>query len=180
MLKRQVDIIQQLLDPRKIEKQDTPDYSLPKISSLEDVYETGVLCNIRVFKDDKNLFMPYILNLFPYEKARVVSPVLDSEKIAPLSRVIVEKIHEELLQDEDLSLKDSVIFKFLKQQYLKCFKIAPDDRFLQYLTALERNFDLTQVQSFIHMVLTCISMPQYVNTYKFLINSNRHSLQEVF
>lgn len=159
VLKKNIDIVQQLLDPRKLDKNETPDYSLPKITKLEDVYETGVLCNIRVFKDDKNLFMPYILNLFPYEKARVVSPVLIKEQLGPLSRVIVEKIHEELLHDEDLNLKDSVIFKFLKQQYLKCFKIAPDDRFLQYLTALERNFELTEVQSFIHMVLTCIAMP---------------------
>jgi len=77
-------------------------------------------------------------------------------------------------------MEDSVIFKFLKQQYLKCFKVAPDDRFLQYLTALERSFDTNEVQSFIHMILTCMSMPQYVNTYKFLINSTRHDLQRAF
>lgn len=39
---------------------------------------------------------------------------------------------------------------------------------------------MTQVQSFIHMVLTCVAMPQYVNTYKFLVNSSKHDLQEVF
>ncbi|TNV83820.1 hypothetical protein FGO68_gene1573 [Halteria grandinella] len=30
------------------------------------------------------------------------------------------------------------------------------------------------------MLLTCLSLPQYINTYKFLINISRHQVQEVF
>jgi hypothetical protein len=30
------------------------------------------------------------------------------------------------------------------------------------------------------MILTCVSMPSYVNTYKFLINTDKHQLQKVF
>ena len=81
-----------MLDPRKFDQNETPDYSLPKIESLDDLYQTGVLCNVRVFKDDKNLFMPYILNLFPIEKALLMGAVSEDEKIGPLCRVIVQKI----------------------------------------------------------------------------------------
>jgi len=67
-----------------------------------------------------------------------------------------------------------VILKFLKQQYLKCFKIAPDEKFLAYLQFLERNFDAKKVADFIYMLLTCVSLPQYINTYSFLVNVNKH------
>lgn len=30
------------------------------------------------------------------------------------------------------------------------------------------------------MLLTCLAMPQYINTYKFLMNINRHQIQEVY
>ena len=30
------------------------------------------------------------------------------------------------------------------------------------------------------MLLTCVSLPQYINTYKFLINITRHQVQEVY
>ena len=129
-----------MLDPGK---ENQPDFSLPKIRDLSDIYETGVLCTARAIKDDKNFFMPYVLNLFPVEKATLISTVSKTEVVEPLCRVIVQKIHEEVLTEEDLGLNDTVIFKFLKQQYLKCFKIAPDDRFLNYLTALERSFNIT-------------------------------------
>ena len=59
--------------------------------------------------------MPYILNLFPVQKAKLVSLVNQSDKIEPLCRVIVEKIHEEIMHEQELNLNDSVIFKFLKQ-----------------------------------------------------------------
>lgn len=94
------------------------------------MYETGVLCKSRLYKDEKNIFMPYAMTLFPIEKAKLVSAATSDEVIGPLCRVIVEKIHEEAVHEDELNLQDSVTFKFLKQQYLKCFKIAPDDRFL--------------------------------------------------
>lgn len=30
------------------------------------------------------------------------------------------------------------------------------------------------------MLLTCISLPQYINTYKFLVNVSKHQLQDVY
>jgi hypothetical protein len=48
------------------------------------------------------------------------------------------------------------------------------------LKFLESNFNLKNVPDFIHMLLTCLSLPQYINTYKFLINISKHQVQEVF
>jgi hypothetical protein len=50
-------------------------FNLPEIKDLSDVYQTGVICDTKVIKDEKNLFMPYVLNLFPIEKARLLSKV---------------------------------------------------------------------------------------------------------
>ena len=50
-------------------------FNLPQISDISDVYETGVICDTKVIKDEKNLFMPYVLNLFPKEKAKLISAV---------------------------------------------------------------------------------------------------------
>jgi hypothetical protein len=41
---------------------------------------------------------------------------------------------------------------------------------------LEGNFDLNTVQGFVHMLLTCLALPQYINTYKFLLNISRHQV----
>ena len=51
------------------------DFNLPEIKELSDVYKTGVICDTKVIKDEKNLFMPYVLNLFPKEKANLISAV---------------------------------------------------------------------------------------------------------
>lgn len=69
-----------------------------------------------------------------------------------------------------------MVFKFLKQQYLKCFKIAPDEKFLAYLQFLERSFDQSRVHDFLNMLLTCVSLPQYINTYQFLVKARKHEL----
>jgi hypothetical protein len=66
---------------------------------------------------------------------------------------------EEPLTEEELPVASQVIMKFILGQYLKCLQIAPDDRFLTYLTTLEKSFDQTKAQSLIHMILTCVSMP---------------------
>ena len=124
--------------------------------------------------------MPYVLTLFPIEKAILDIDVVRSDVVEPLMHVTVKQIPNDVLTEAGLKIEDQVTFKFLKQQYLKCFKIAPDDRFLHYLASLEKSFDTNNVHSLIHMILTCISMPQYVNQYKFLINYSRHDLQEVF
>ena len=39
---------------------------------MSDVYEVGVICDAKAIKDERNLFMPYILNLFPRQKARLI------------------------------------------------------------------------------------------------------------
>ena len=88
-MKKEVDIVQQMLDPRRMDQAKQPDFSLPKIKALSDVYETGVLCKARVFNDENNFFMPYILNLFPVEKAELISIGSSVEKIEPLCRVII-------------------------------------------------------------------------------------------
>ena len=88
---------------------------MPNIKELSDVYETGVLCNARIMHDEKNFFMPYIMNLFPVEKASLISAASEVETVEPLMRVMVDKIREELLHEGDLNMNDVVMFKFLKQ-----------------------------------------------------------------
>lgn len=176
VFKKNLDLMQQL-DPAH---QHQTSFNLPQITDLSDVYDIGVICDTKVVKDEKNLFMPYVLNIFPKEKAQLIQAVNSDQQVGPLTRVIIQKLREEIVEEDDLDTKQSVTFKFLQQQFLKCFKIAPDERFIQYLTALERSYDIKKIQSFIHMILTCVSMPQYVNTYKFLINTDKHQLQQVF
>lgn len=48
---------------------------MPKIESLDDVYEVGALCEARAIRDEANTFTPYVLNIFPRTKARLVSKV---------------------------------------------------------------------------------------------------------
>ena len=45
---------------------------------------------------------------------------------------------------------------------------------------LETNFRIEYVQDFIYMLLTCMSLPQYINTYKFLINISKQQVQDIF
>ena len=40
-------------------------FNLPNITCLEDVYDIGVICDVKAIKDEKNVFMPYFLNIFP-------------------------------------------------------------------------------------------------------------------
>lgn len=72
-----------------------------------------------------------MLNLFPITKGKLTTFV---DPVAPLARVLVDEIrrHDELTES-DLQPDELVIFKFIRQQYLKCFKIAPDEKFLTYL-----------------------------------------------
>ena len=72
-----------------------------------------------------------MLNLFPLTKGKLTTFV---DPVAPLARVLVDEIrrHDELTES-DLQPDELVIFKFIRQQYLKCFKIAPDEKFLTYL-----------------------------------------------
>jgi len=111
------------------------------------------------------------LTIFPYSKAEIIDVL---EEVAPLCRVHAKEVREEKITEEQLDIAQSVVYKFLKQQYLRCFKISQDQKFLAYLQFLEANYRTEYVQDFNHMLLTCVSLPQYINTYKFLINITRH------
>lgn len=155
-----------------------PDVGLPRIKSEADIYTVGTICQSKAIQDAQNPFSPYMLNLFPLRKAHLSSFV---DPIGPLARVIVDEIrHNDELEEKDLNSDELVIFKFIKQQYLKCFKIAPDEKFLAYLQYLERSFDTRKVNEFVNMLLTCVSLPQYINTYQFLVKARKHELQKVF
>ena len=58
--------------------------------------------------------------------------------------------------------------------------MSPDEKFLGFLQFLERNFDTTRVPDFIYMLLTCVALPQYINTYSFLVSISKHDLQRVY
>jgi hypothetical protein len=111
---------------------------------------------VKAYHDKQNPYSPFILNLFPLRKA-VLSSFVDP--VAPLARVLVDEAKQPETQEQDLSGSDLVVLKFLKQQYLKCFKIAPDEKFLAYLQFLERSFDQNKVYDFLNMLLTCVSLP---------------------
>lgn len=36
------------------------------------------------------------------------------------------------------------------------------------------------MNSFVYKLLTCVSLPQYVNPYAFLVKSNKHDLQKAY
>ena len=38
----------------------------------------------------------------------------------------------------------------------------------------------SSVQSYLYKVLTVLSMPSYINTYKFLVDINKHQIQEIY
>lgn len=105
------------------------------------------------------------------------------DPVKPLSRVEINLNFDgfQIFQgEESLPDKELVIFKFLKQQYMKCFKIAPDEQFVQYLQYLQQGRDTSNVYDFVNMLLYIVSMPQFINTYKFLVNVDGHALQDVF
>ena len=64
-------------DPSMMLNQNEPhqDFRMPEITDLTDVYETGVLCSAKAMHDPNNVFLPYILNLFPIEKANLFGAV---------------------------------------------------------------------------------------------------------
>lgn len=81
-----------------------------------------------------------MLTLYPVSKASILE-CLDKE-VGPLAKVRALELMEEKITEEQLSTGQSVVFKFLKNSYLKCFKIAPDQKFLAYLQFLEQNFKI--------------------------------------
>jgi hypothetical protein len=51
------------------------------------------------------------------------------ENPSPIGLVTVELTPEDKITEDDLKMDDSVTFKFLKLQYLKCFDYAHDKKF---------------------------------------------------
>ena len=115
--------------------------------------------------------MPYVLNLYPLYKAELMEFV---DPVAPLSRVITRQIVEERLKEEDLNTQEIILYKFLLQSYQKCYEVAPDEKFHKYMKFVEKNFDSSFVRSFVNMMSTQLALPAYVNTYKFLVDADRH------
>lgn len=64
-----------------------------------------------------------MLTMFPLVKAELLE-VLDP--CAPLARVRAVEVREEKVTEDQLDEKQLLVFKFLKQQYMKCFKVTQD------------------------------------------------------
>jgi len=57
------------------------------VKSSDDVFEIGTLCQAKAIHDQNNPFSPFMLNLFPLHKARVMNYI---DPVAPLARVEVD------------------------------------------------------------------------------------------
>lgn len=65
----------------------------------------------------------------------------------------------------------------------KLLKIAPDEKFkeiIQFLLRTQGDGNGVNPESYMYMVLTMLSMPQYANTYRFLIHIDKHELQQIY
>ena len=69
--------------------------------------------------------------------------------------------------------------KFMNLQYMKCFELAKDEKFKHYLKYLQQSFDLDDVNQFCNFLLTVVSLPQFVNSYKFLADVDPAKIQQV-
>lgn len=111
--KQSKDVIQQLQMRADLPRGLTP------ITRADDIYQIGTLCQAKVIHDKQNPFMPYALNLFCVEKAKIMTFI---DQVAPLSRVEVLPLSNEqfkgpngaALEEKDLPHQELVIFKFLK------------------------------------------------------------------
>ena len=62
----------------------------------------------------------------------------------------------------------------------KLMKIAPDEKFKEIIAYLTATQSPENPENYMYMVLTLLSMPQYANTYRFLINLDKHELQRIY
>lgn len=107
--KQSKDVIQQLQMRAELSR------GLTHITHEDDIYKIGTLCQAKVIYDKQNSFMPYALNLYCIEKAKINTFV---ETIAPLSRVEVFPLTNQMttgedghaLTEADLPHQESVIF----------------------------------------------------------------------
>ena len=151
---------------------------IPNVKSIKDVYDVGVICESAI-KESRTETKNSIYNLLLIPTSRMkISQVLHQPN--PIGLVKCEEIIDLKTSESDLSSEQQVIFKFLKTQYLRCFDMATDAKFKALMRMLEQGFDLQDVNDFIHFVLSLLSLPQYLNTYKFLIKTTTEQIQDVF
>ena len=111
----------------------------------------------------------------------MITSFIDEDKVEPLCRVTTKPVfYAEENGEGSLSADEELILKFMHKSFNKLIKIAPDEKFKEILLFMERQFAVQDPVSFLHMVLTTIAMPQYANTYRFLINVDRHRLQQIY
>ena len=102
------------------------------------------------------------------------------EECNPFGIVKVENLFDPKLTESDLDMEQSVTYKYLKLQYLKCFDLASDPKFKAFLNYIEMSFNLNDIMQFINLSLTILSLPAYANTYKFLTKIPTENIQEVY
>ena len=68
-----------------------PNLGLPKIKKESDIYKVGTICESKAVHDAQNPYSPYVLNLYPLEKALLASFI---DPVNPLARVEVNLVRE--------------------------------------------------------------------------------------
>ena len=64
-----------------------------------------------------------MLTIFPVSKGKILEAL---DPVSPLCRIRALEIAEEKVTEEQLDVAQAVVYKFLKQQYLRCYKITQD------------------------------------------------------
>ena len=78
-----------------------------------------------------------MLTIFPINKGKILEAI---DTPAPLCKIRAKEIVEEKITEDQLDIAQTVVYKFLKQQYLRCYKVSQDQKFIAYLQFLETNF----------------------------------------
>lgn len=63
-----------------------PNLGLPNVKKESDIYKVGTICESKAIHDAQNAFSPYVLNLYPIQKAILASFI---DPVGPLARVEV-------------------------------------------------------------------------------------------
>lgn len=110
--------------------------TIPKVKSFSEVHDFGTLCRIK-YKENLGatpLNSTYTMMVIPYQRAKIAEHVMEPN---PFGIVKVWEIEDKTLREQDLDMEQSVLFKFMKLSYTRCFELAKDERFKQYLKYLE-------------------------------------------
>ena len=68
----------------------------------------------------------------------------------------------------------------MTQTVKKLVKIAPEDKFKEVVQYLLRTFKVEDPEQFMFLVLTMLTLPQQINTYRFLVNIDKHQIQQIY